>query len=329
MPRTTYIAALGSLPVSESEQSGGEEAAEVDRLIRETKPGPNAGSTIAFLGEVGSGKTVVSALLKHTLSTRWVPGSGGQWDALMVSGHDEINDTIRDMKAGRFPPPTVKDDYPALMIDLHRMKGPPSKIRLALRDISGENYFEYLSGSAPHDADGLLSELLKGDGAYIVHATTYALMIDCKKVDDWDTDKPRAVNMLNTLYAIKQRLNCLDPNGRIMNPIALVFTKADTLPSDHASKPALALAEMYNDLWSSLRVRHAGPLGCFRVETSTIGARSGQGEDDGSGEQGRSAESGEDDTSGQGQGQDARLAVPLLYSSRAYDDLITWLVDPR
>lgn len=320
---------MGSLPVSESEQSGGEEVAEVDRLIRETRPEPDAGSTIAFLGEVGSGKTVVAALLKHTLTTRWVPGSGGQWDALMVSGHDEINGTIRDMKGGRFPPPTVKDDYPALTIDLHRMKGPPSKRRLALRDMSGENYFEYLSGSGPRDADVLLSELLKGDGAYIAHATTYALMIDCKKVDDWDTDRPRAVNMLNTLYAIKQRLNCLDPNGRIMNPIALVFTKADTLPSGHASKPALALAEMYSDLRSSLRVRHSGPLGCFRVQTSTVGARSGQRKDDGSGEQGRRAESSEDGTGGPEHEQDARPAVPLTYSNRAYYDLITWLVDPR
>lgn len=315
--------------MSESEQGGGEEAAEVDRLICKTRPGPSAGSTIAFLGEVGSGKTVVAALLKHTLSTRWVPGSGGQWDALTVSGHDEINGAIRDMKGGRFPPPTVKDDYPALTIDLHRMKGHPPKIRLALRDISGENYFEYLSGSAPRGADGLLSELLNGDGAYIAHATAYALMIDCKRVDDWDTDRPQTVNMLNALYAIKQRLNCLDPDGRIMNPIALVFTKADTLPAAYASKPALALAEMYSGLRSSLGVRHAGPLGCFRVETSTIGARSVQGEDDGSGEQGRSAESGEGGTGGPEHEQDARPAVPLTYSSRAYYDLITWLVDPR
>lgn len=312
--------------MSESEP----DAAEVDRLARETRPGPDAGKTIAFLGEAGSGKTVVAALLKHTLSTKWVPGSQGKWDSLMVSGHDEINGTIRDMKRGLFPPPTVKDDYPALRIDLYRMKGPMSKIVLALRDISGENYFDYLSGSAQLDADELLLDMLKGEGAYVAHATAYVLMIDCEKVDDWDTDEPRAVNTLNTLYKIKQRLNCLDTAGRIMNPIALVFTKADTLTGKHAQKSARELADIYGDLSSSLRIRHSGPLAYFKMHARTDDSYSGRDGDGGSdtGGQGYDGdEPGEDDVGGPVPG--VRLAVPLDYSSKAYYNLITWLVGLR
>ena len=67
------------------EESGGEPNPEVDRLLHETEP-QGTDKTIAFLGEVGAGKTVVAALLKHTLSTKWVPGSNGRWDALTVSG---------------------------------------------------------------------------------------------------------------------------------------------------------------------------------------------------------------------------------------------------
>ena len=316
--------------MSESEQDAGDTATEVDRLARETRPDYDAEKTIAFLGEVGSGKTVVAALLKHTLSTKWVPGSGGRWDSLMVSGHDEINNTIRDMKGGQFPPPTVKDDYPALRIDLHRMKGPPSKIGLILRDISGENYVDYMSESSDIDVDALLLELLKGEGAYIAHATTYVLMIDCEKVNDWDTDGPHAVNMLNRLYAIKRRLNCLDPSGRLMNPIALVFTKADTLPSNYAQKSARDLAGMYHDLASSLRIRHSGPLACFKVLVKTVDAYSGQGDYDNESEGGQDVDSGGSSEDGAGDREsDACLAVPLDYSNKVYYNLITWLVDTR
>lgn len=315
----------------ESEQGGGEVAAEVDRLVRETRPGPDDGITVAFLGEVGSGRTVVAALVKHTLSTRWVQGNGGWWDALMVSGHDEINSTIRDMKSGLFPPPTVKDGYPVLRMELHRMKGPPSKIGLVLRDISGENYFERLSRSPPlSDIDGLLAELLKGDGAYIAHAAKYVLMIDCEKSDGWDTDEPRAVNMLRTIHAIKKRLNCLDSHGRIMSPVALVFTKADALPPAHSAKQASDLAGMYRDLGSTRRILHSGPLAYFKVQASADGRRTGR--DKGGGPGGRGHDGGDgprEDDADDEVAPPARLAVPLSYSHRAYYSLITWLVDAR
>ena len=320
------------------EESSDEPNPEVDRLIHETKPRPGVDKTVAFLGEVGAGKTVVAALLKHTLSTKWVSGSNGRWDALMVSGHDEINETIRSMKDGLFPSPTVKDDYPALRIDLHRMRDAPSKIGLMLRDISGESYFEHLSGSPPDGVDELLMELLQGGGSYIAHATAYILMISCEDADKWDTDKPRAVNAIKAIHAIKGRMNCLDPNGRFMAPIALVFTKGDTLPAEHAQKQAHELAGMYPDLASTLRITHSGPLVHFKVQVMTTNTHLEQ-DDNGTGghDRRRQAGSGARDPDDAQPGEDdddeqapaARLAVPLTYSRNAYYKLITWLVDPR
>lgn len=320
------------------EESSGDPNLEVDRLIHETHPPPDVDRTIAFLGEVGAGKTVVATLLKHTLSTKWVPGSNGRWDALMVSGHDEINETIRSMKGGLFPSPTVKGDYPSLRIDLHRMKDAPSKIGLMLRDISGESYFEHLSGSPPNGIDEMLMELLQGNGSYIAHATSYILMISCEDAKDWDTDKPRAVNAIKAIHAIKTRMHCLDPDGCFMAPVALVFTKGDTLPAELAQKPAHELADVYPDLASTLRVTHSGPRAYFKVQVMTSNAHSAQ---DGSGPGGHNlrrqassdARDPDDDRPGEGgddeQAPAARLAVPLNYSSGAYLKIISWLVNPR
>ncbi len=320
------------------EESSGNPNPEADRLIHETQPRPGVDKTVAFLGEVGSGKTVVAALLKHTLSTKWVPFSNGRWDALVVSGHDEINEAIRSMKGGLFPSPTVKGEYPALRIDLHRMKGAPSAIGLALRDVSGHSYFERLSRSLPNGIDESLVELLQGDGSYIAHATTYVLVISCEDVDRWDADKPRAINAIKAICAIKSKMRLLDPDGRLMDPIALVFTKGDALPAELAQKPAHELAGMYPDLASTLRVTHSGPRAYFKVHVMTGDARSAQ-DDNRPGGHNLQQQAGSDardpDDDGPDKGGDdeqvpaARLAVPLRYSSGAYLKIISWLVNPR
>lgn len=328
--------------LSELASSGGQGSVElnpeVDRLINETRQWHGAEKPIAFLGEVGAGKTVVAALLKHTISTRWVPSRKGRWDALMVSGHDEINETIRTMKRGLFPSPTVKDDYPALVIEMHRMQGAASKIGLKLRDISGESYFGYLSGSPPDNIDDLLIDLLQGGGSYIAHAKAYVLMISCEDADEWETDKPHAVNAIETIHAIQNRMNRLDHNDRFTTPVALVFTKGDTLPAEHAGKSPRSLAHMYHDLDSTLRIRHSGPLACFKVHVKTDGAHFEQ-DGDGLNDGDRLLQSGPgahdpEDTEPGGDGDSdpppsLRLAVPLDYSYNMYYKLITWLVDPR
>ena len=316
----------------------GEEGAEygvsdVNRLIRETKRQYDGRDTIAFVGEVGAGKTVVAAFVKHTLSTRWVPRSGGRWEAQMVSGHDEMNETIRRMKRGSFPPATMKDSYPSLKINIHRMKGEPAKIEMVLRDMSGEDYSGHLTESADDDIDGKVVEMLKGNGSYLVHATKYILMINCEGALDWDTDKPKAVNAIKNIYEIKKRVGCVDQGGHFTDPLAIVFTKADTLPAKHAQKTAKDLALEYHDLMSWLRVSHSGPRSYFKVFAVTTEERpkEEEGEEDGEYEEGEEDgeyEEGEED----GETSDdpsSYLAVPLEYSVEEYEKLIKWLVAPR
>ena len=333
--------AIVSAPEQHAEGSAAYDAADVDQFIRETKQQYDGRETIAFVGEVGAGKTVVAALVKHTLSTRWVPRSKGRWEAQMVSGHDEINETIRRMKRGAFPPATMKDEYPSLMINIHRMKGMPGMVEIVLRDMSGEDYAGHLSESDSGGIDGQLAEMLKGNGAYLVHATKYVLMIDCEGIDEWETDEPKAVNAIKKIHEIKKRINHVDGKNRFINPLAIVFTKADTLPEQYAQKSAKDLASEYYDLMSWLRVAHAGPRSYFKVFATTSKERpdeleeeEGYEEEEETEEEGYEEEgAGETEEEGyeEDESDDASiyLAVPLDYSIEEYEKLITWLVSAR
>ena len=352
-----------STPDQDAEESAEHNASSVDRLIYKTKQQYDGKNTIAFVGQVGAGKTVVAAFVKHTLSTRWVPRSKGKWEAQMVSGHDEMNETIRCMKRGSFPPATMKDNYPRLEINIHRMKGIPAKIEMVLRDMSGEDYSGHLSESADDDTDRQMVNMLKGHGAYLIHATRYVLMIDCEGIDDWDTDKPKAVNAIKKIFELKKRTNRIDSKNRFTDPLAIVFTKADTLPALHAQKSAEELAREYYDLMSSLQASHSGPRAYFKVSAKTTEERPenegeecreyGEGEEgeDGEeeGEEYEEGEDGEEEGEEYEEGEDGEeegeeyeegeeeesadpcryLAVPLEYSIEEYERLITWLISAR
>lgn len=245
----------------------------VDRLIRETRPSRSCERTVAFLGGAGAGRTVLAALLRHTLTTMWVPGSRGRWDAVSPSGHDEINEAIRFMKSGLFPPAAAKSGYPALGIDMHRMTGAPGVVSLALRDAHGESRLETLSGPHAGGIDGLLAALLDGGGSHIAHAAAYAIVISCEDADGRaaaDAGR-RAAAAVRTIRAIKGRMGLLDHAGRFAAPVALVFTKADALSPGLAQAPVRRLADAYPGLVEALTVCQSGPLACFKVHAGTGG----------------------------------------------------------
>jgi len=331
LQRLVYISIEGRISTGDSAEGGSDEAAaNTDRLIRETRERYEGRDVTALLGTTGAGKTVATALIKHTLSARWIPNSRGRWEAQMDSGHDDVNKIIRKMQEGYFPSPALKDSCPSLAISIHRMTSGPRIIELVLHGMSGENYRDYLTEPGSANVDEMLSDLLAGDGAYIAHATKYVLMIDCEEADHWDTDKPQAVNMLKKITAIKKRRDCVDRHGRLMSPIGLVFTKADMLSGDRAKKNASALAREYPDLMSSLRISHSGPLAYFKVHArvaddgDNLDARAGASTNPGG--DGRSREGGGEEVQAE---PEKRLAVPLDYSVSEYHKLISWLVDTR
>lgn len=240
------------------------EEKKLDQLIEKAQAKFHEKDVVAFIGPVQAGKTVVAALLKHTLSTSWIPKSKGKWEAVVSSGYDEINEIIRDMKKGTFPSPTPENEYPQLVIDVHSMVGKPTKIELALRDMSGENYSDLLQESFSSTEEQLI-EILSGDGDYLAVAKKYVITIDCSMKADWDTDYAKVAPMIGSIRKIKQIIHNYDSDERIHNPIAIVFTKADRL-DDNIKKLPVDLIKDYPELQSSLNINHDGnSLGFFKV----------------------------------------------------------------
>lgn len=226
------------------------------QLIEKTRPQYINNNIVAFLGKVSSGKTVVAALLKHTLAKSWIPASNGKWEAVPSSGYDEINEIIRELKQGKFPSGTLRKNYPKLVIDIHNMEGKPVKFQLALHDMSGENYSELLIDPSYSNTTERLTKILSGDGAYLAYASKYVIMIDCTDYDDWDTDVAQVAPMISTLREIKQIVHSLGDDAKISAPISIIFTKSDLLSADTQLKSPDELAKDYPELLSSLNINH-------------------------------------------------------------------------
>lgn len=65
-------------------------------------------NTVCFLGEVKSGKTVSSSLLKHALFNHFVPNHADDYQAIVSHGMDTINRSLGDMIIHReFPASTL------------------------------------------------------------------------------------------------------------------------------------------------------------------------------------------------------------------------------
>ncbi len=229
---------------------------QLNQLIEKTRALYQDGKeTVAFLGEVSSGKTVISALLKHTLVTSWIPKSKGKWEAVASSGHDSINEIIREMKKGNFPSPTPKKEYPKLAVDVFNMEGKPLKIELVLHDISGENYTDRLTEQFDSEEERL-HNILSSPGDYLAFAKRYIILIDCEKKVDWDTDPAKVARMISSIRKIKQIIHNTNSDEKIHNPIAIVFTKVDILSPEERKKTTEELLDDYPELRSSLNINH-------------------------------------------------------------------------
>ena len=241
----------------------------LETLIEKKSPLFQDKEIVSFLGEVESGKTVVSALLYYHLSKNWIPSSKGRWEAVPVSGDETINEIIRNMKQGSFTDPTPKNEYPRLITDIYNMEGKPSKTRLRLHDMSGETYASSLSKEYISEKERL-TEILSGDGAYIAYASQYVIMVDCDLREDWDTDICKIVKMISSIKEIKRQIHNLNSNEKIHVPIAVVFTKSDRLPDNERDLPPEKLLEKYPSLKSSLTINHDhAMLSCFKVHVES------------------------------------------------------------
>ena len=242
----------------------------IEDRIAEMRPDGKDSKVVAFIGDSGCGKTVVSALLKHALSKHFIPNSKGEWEAVPSSGYEFINSVISEMKKGKFPDQTLEEDYPKLIIDVYHTKGNTTKIKLVLRDMSGENYTKLLSTENPNfeeQINALLDDPEKN--VYIIFAKIYVILIDCSQKDDWDADPSYITSTISKLKEFKEKIHHYEEDKKINNPIAIIFTKADRLKETDQIKTAKELMKEYPGLESSLNINQDGSRGFFKVSVDS------------------------------------------------------------
>ncbi len=246
----------------------------LDQLVENARSELHDENLVAFLGELKSGKTVVSCLLKHALFNHFVPKSREKYEAIVTGGSTIINETLGGMlKDGLFPQGTWPITSPVISMEIHTIKGRgPGVVKLILRDMSGENYIKLLLKEYTNPEDRLYDILTfhnvekkpVGPLAHLIFAKVYVIIIDCSGKNPWEEEQAYAAQMITALKQMKELVRDSE-NGKIRNPIAIVFTKTDELDDKTRSLSAEELLKKMPELISILKISHDGNLKCFKM----------------------------------------------------------------
>ena len=233
--------------------------------------------TVCFLGEVKSGKTVSSSLLKHALVNYFVPDRPNDYQSVVSQGMDTINRSLGEMiMHRRFPAATLPVSDPRVVLDIYKMSGGGAgKFEIILQDSSGEHFFNYLISEC-RDPRARLREVLEhslGSGrvgplAHYVFAKLYIITIDCSDIVELGHKQSLYANSIVTLHKLHTAAS-LTHNEKIKTPIAILFTKADLLGENDSPMLATKLLDAMPELKSTLALYHGGDLDCFKVSVST------------------------------------------------------------
>lgn len=234
-------------------------------------------NTVCFLGDVKSGKTVSSSLLKHAAVNHFVPGRPGEYQAIVSQGMDVVNRSLGDMILhGQFPPSTLPVSDPQVVLDIYKMSGVGAgKFEIILRDSSGEHFFKYMLRECQDSSDRLHEVLDYSSGpdevgplAHYIFAKLYIITVDCSDVAALEHKQSLLTNAVATLHKLHSAAS-LTQKDKIATPIAILFTKADLLNEHDSSQSATSLLDRMPELKSALNLRHGGDLECFMVSVST------------------------------------------------------------
>lgn len=213
---------------------------------------------IAFLGSVGSGRTVVAALLVDCLTTHWSDGTRAV-SSVITQGEKRINDAIHDLMNCRYPAAT-KDGENTTVITI----GDPSRsaeYSVMLHDMPSEDFVGKLTNNEGDMAS--MFDLIRNMGQeHLIFAKKYVIVVDCSRVDTWDTDSARLATALLRIMEVRRYV--YETDKKIDVPVAVVITKTDTLPEEWAQqKSVVEILDKYQRLMSSMYVSYEADKVCF------------------------------------------------------------------
>ncbi|MDA7996812.1 MAG: hypothetical protein MPI93_02230 [Nitrosopumilus sp.] len=226
-------------------------------------------NVVAFIGGVGSGKTVATALLKYTLTEYWNPKKTGVY-SIVLRGGDVLNESLRALKNKEPLAPTSEGATPDTVIKLKSSKGLPATYELVIRDMSGENW-DLVSGNTDATHPEILARMLEKDLPHFIFATKYVLVVDCSKKGSWDVDGGSAASAIANIAEIRQLVGVKEVTGDM---IAVLFTKADLLPPKEKDLTAKDLLGQYKELSNNIAAyaKKATPLKSY-VDLRKRGSR--------------------------------------------------------
>ena len=223
---------------------------------------------IAFLGEKFSGKTVHCALIKDVLAKDLKDYTKGKYIGIGTDGSDRMNQIIDKLYAGVFPAKTLLTEATPMTLEIYS-KSAGDKMKIVLRDMAGEKKEDLLEKDM--DVDERLEKIFKmapipgkpyGLLSHLVFAKIYIILIDCSKIDDWPSKQAYIKDTIRHLFDIKKRIDDI-VNNRIHAPIAVVFSKYDTITKEK-QKPVKELMKQLKEVAGALEIYHKGPISYFK-----------------------------------------------------------------
>ena len=205
-------------------------------------------TVVTFLGNTYSGKTVYYALLKNTIAKNLHDSTNGEYEGLAKQGSEKINYIIRDMYECEFPEKTKLDAKTKVVMEITSPKL-NTPIKITLQDMPGETYHDFIEKEI--EVGGVESRLKEimlhrinnkdhyGPFTHLIFAKIYVIVMDCSKYDKWSGIEGMLATTIENLYKYKDHVD-MTVRDKIYDPIAILFTKYDTLdPKDRKSPDKL------------------------------------------------------------------------------------------
>ncbi len=189
---------------------------------------------ISILGSLKTGKTIVGALLLDTIINKFLEDHP-EYDFRIKNGIEHMKANSMSLKGGKFPEKTAESEIKQVQMILKQKKASGGEIELRLNDFAGElnDYFFTNEMDASSLATRIINyEKQKGTKfspySFLIFSKVYVLLIDCQKIELWKDQSFDNMILLNKILALKQSIN-ESKDGKINNPIAIMFTKTDLL----------------------------------------------------------------------------------------------------
>lgn len=283
----------------------------LDTMLSEAKKALGGRKQLAILGQSESGKTVFNALTKRAIFHAYLKKHPGM-TAHVEQGNDFLDAAEKALLSGTFPDRNQLDIPDEIVITMGQKGFTGAKKDLRILDISGETY-EKLCVERIEDPKARVQGIFeKGRGkteqygpmSFMVLAKMYVILIDCKEFDSWPKLDSRFSRGLTAIRHFKQVSGDLK-DDQIMEPIAVVLTKIDTLPNLDEKDPGQIIQKYLPEFHNSFNSVHGGKKGFFKVSIDVKRNSDNQIE----------------------MSDGVKVKIPLTYTEDEYVLFITWVTE--